>query len=67
MLGVQRIAGRADGADQIGPPFPIECLAQPPNMDVDGSGIDLRIVAPDRVEQPLARQDEPRVLEEMLQ
>src|SRR5207245_7246791 len=36
-------------------------------MDVDGPGLDVNIMAPDRVEQLLAREDSPRVPQEMTQ
>src|SRR6478672_10243432 len=36
-------------------------------MDVDGARVDVGIVAPDRFEQPLAREDAAGVLEEMPQ
>src|SRR5467141_2211899 len=36
-------------------------------MDVDSPGLDVNIMAPDRVEQLLAREDSPRVPQEMTQ
>ena len=36
-------------------------------MDVDGPQLDLAVAAPDRVEQPLAREDPAGMLEEMLE
>ena len=45
----------------------VERLAQPPDMHVDGAHLDLRILAPDPVEQLLAREHPARMLQEMPQ
>src|SRR5207302_628370 len=66
-LDVERVTGRADGADQVHLPIAVERLAQAADMNVDGAGVDFRIVSPDRVEQPLAREHPARVFEEMLE
>src|SRR5690349_18475603 len=62
---IERIAGRTDGPDQIGPAICVQRLPQPAHMDVDGTRIDIGIMRPDRVEQPFAREDAARMFEEM--
>src|SRR5687768_8975843 len=66
-FGVEGVAGGTDGANQVGLAAGIDRLAQPPNVNVDGPQFDVAVVAPDRVEQPLAREDPTRPLEEMAQ
>src|SRR3546814_1585786 len=51
---IERVSGRADGADQIGAAALVHRLAQPADVDVDGARFDLRIVPPYRVEQAFA-------------
>src|SRR6195256_4095427 len=59
---VERIAGAAHGADRIGRAAAIERTAEPPDMHVDGTLVDVDIAAPHAVEQLLARVDAPRAL-----
>src|SRR5206468_8713673 len=56
-LRVERITGRTDGADDVGAPIAIDRLAEAADVDVDGAQLDVAVAAPDRVEQPLARED----------
>ena len=65
MLAIERITSRADGADQVRTLAGIERLAQPPHMHVNGPRVDIRIVRPDCVKQPLARKDTSRMFEKM--
>src|SRR5690348_13848267 len=67
MLGVERVACRADGPDEVVPVPDVERLTEAADMDVDGARIDVGIVAPDRVQESLAREDAARMLEEMLE
>src|SRR4051812_27591372 len=66
-LGVEGIAGGADGADEVGLVALVQCLAEAADVDVDGAHVDLRIVRPDRIEQPFAREDAPGMLHQMAQ
>ena len=50
---VQRIARRADGADQLGLSVRVDRLAQPPDMHIDGAQFDVAVLAPHAVEQAL--------------
>ena len=45
----------------------VDRLAQPADVDVDGAQLDLAVLAPDRIEQPLAREDPAGMFEEMAQ
>ena len=62
---VERIAGRPDRPDNVLPPAVIERLAKTAHVHVDRPEIDVGIVRPDRVEQPLPRKDAAWILEEM--
>ena len=42
----------------------VERLPKPADVDVDGAQVDVGVVAPDGVEQPLAREDPAGMLEE---
>ena len=64
---VERIARGADGPDQLGLAADVDRLAEPADVDVDGAQLDVAVAAPDRVEQPLAREDPRRMFEEMAQ
>src|ERR1700730_8087174 len=64
---IDRVAGRADGADDVTDTICIQCLAQPPDVDVDSPGLDIHIMAPDCVEQLLAREDASGVPQQMTQ
>src|SRR5437773_10515613 len=63
--GVERVAHGAHGAQQIGAVSAVECLAQPPDMHIDGAHLDLGIVAPYPVEQLLAREHPAGILQKM--
>src|SRR5437588_13077045 len=66
-VAVERVTGRADRPDEVGPVARIERLAQAADVDVDRARVNVGVVRPDRVEQPLARKDAPGMLEEMLE
>ena len=66
-FGIERVARRPDGADEVGLAAFVQCLAKPTNVNVDGSKVDVRVVAPNRVQKTFPRKHAPRVLEEMLQ
>src|SRR5260370_21208333 len=63
--GVQRIAGGTDGADQVGVVVAVQRNAQAADMDVDGAGLDIDVLAPHRVQKLLAREDAAGMLHEM--
>ncbi len=52
---------------EVGAVAGVERLAQSPDVNVDGPGIDLRIVRPHRVEQLIARKHPSGMFEKMLQ
>src|ERR1700730_48577 len=54
---VERIARTAHGADRILFRLPRQCLAQPPDMNVDSALVDFRREPPNAVEQLRARKD----------
>src|SRR5687768_1249763 len=59
---VEGIAGAAHGADRVGfAGAAVDGLAQAPDMDVHGAFVDIDVVAPDAVEQLLARIDAARM------
>src|SRR5579872_3323782 len=62
---VERIAGGSDGANQVRPAARVERLSQAPHVHIDGPRVDIGIVTPHGVEQPLAGKDPSRVLEKM--
>src|SRR5262245_46112562 len=64
---VEGVAGAAHGANRVGLVAAIECLAQPPNMDVDGALVDIDVRAPDSVEQLLTREHPARPLHQELE
>jgi len=51
---VDRVAGRADGAHDVGIPVRVQCLAQAAYVHVDSPRLNINIVAPNRVEKLLA-------------
>ncbi len=53
-LLVERVAGRADGADRVFLALVVQRLAETADMDVDGARLDIDVRAPDRIEQLLA-------------
>src|SRR5579884_2681377 len=67
MLRVERVTGRAHGADHVGEAAFVLCLAKAADMDVDGAFVDVGIVRPDGVEQTLAREDSAGTFEEVAQ
>src|SRR5438552_7458678 len=64
---IQRVAGAADGADRVLLAAEIEQLAQAADVNIDGALVDIDVAAPDAVEQLLAREHPPRMLQEELQ
>src|SRR5205823_6154465 len=66
-LAIERIARRANRADQVGTRAGVERLAQPADMDVYRSRINLGVVAPDGFKQAFAREHTTRMLQEMLE
>src|ERR1700687_1050062 len=64
---VQGIAGAAHGADRILLTAGVEQFAQPPDMHIHGALVDIDIAAPDAVEQLLAAEHPPRMLQEEFQ
>src|SRR4051812_921133 len=64
---VQRIAGAAHGADRILLAAGIEQFAQAADMHVDGALVDIDVAPPNAVEQLLAAEHPPRMLEKKLQ
>ena len=62
---VERIARRPNRPDQVGEVAGIERLAEAADVNVNRSDVDVRVMAPDRVEEPLARENAARVFEEM--
>ncbi|MSO80853.1 MAG: GNAT family N-acetyltransferase [Alphaproteobacteria bacterium] len=64
---VERVAGRADGADQVGQFVNVHRLAQTADVDVDGTRLDIGVAAPDIVEQLLAAKDAAGMLHEEAQ
>ena len=52
-VAVERIASGADSPDQVGPIAGVERLAQSADMYIDRARVDVRVMRPDRVEQPL--------------
>src|SRR5689334_20279694 len=66
-LGVQRVAGRADGADQVRAVRLAQRLAQAAHVDVHGADLDIGIGAPDGVQQALAAEHPARALHQEIQ
>src|SRR5438552_1522731 len=56
---VERVAGGSHRADDIGCAAGVQRLAQAADMDVDGPRLDVDVMAPDRVQQLLAREHAP--------
>ena len=56
-LLVEGVAGAADGADRVAAAAAVERAAQAADVHVDGALVDIDVVAPDAVEQLLARED----------
>src|SRR5713226_3834716 len=65
--GVEGVAGGADGADEVGVLVAVQRDAQAADMDVDGAGLDIDVLAPHRVQKLLAREDAAGMLHEMAQ
>ncbi len=67
-LADELIAEPVDRQDKLGVVrVGLELLAQPGHMHIDGAGRDQRIVAPDVVEQHIARERDAAVLDEVAQ
>src|SRR5262249_39205509 len=64
---IERVAGAAHGADRVGGAPAIESLAQPPDVHVDRTFVDVDVAAPDPVEQLLARKYAARALHQEFQ
>src|SRR5206468_3255063 len=64
---VQRISRAADGADRVLRAGSVEQLAQAADVDVDGTLVDVDVAAPHAVEQLLAAEHTPGMLEKKLQ
>jgi hypothetical protein len=64
---IERIAGRAHGADRIHLGIAIERTAQATDVHIDGASLDVDIRTPDRIEQLLAREDAAGVLHEVFE
>src|SRR5690606_26101916 len=64
---VESIAGRTDGADQVCLTTIVDRLPEAPDMDVHGANLDVAVMPPDRVQQPLTREDAARMLQEVTQ
>src|SRR3984893_12080605 len=64
---IDRVAGRANRPDDVTDTICIQCLAHPPDVDVHRPRLDIHSVTPDCVEQLLAREDLPRVSQQMTQ
>src|SRR5215217_6014867 len=54
---VEGVAGAADGADGVGFATTVDGAAEAADMDVDGALIDIDVIAPDAIEELLARID----------
>src|SRR3982751_3740410 len=67
MLCVERANGGANSPDEIASLTRIQRLPKPADMDIYGARIDVRIMAPDSIEQPLAGEHPARMLEKMFQ
>src|SRR4051812_48974947 len=52
-IRVERVAGRADRTDHVGMTALVQRFAQPPDMNIDGARVDVGIMRPDDVEEPL--------------
>src|SRR3989304_2368246 len=55
--GLEHVAGAADGADKVGLAGGVKLLAQVADVDLDGVGLDLEVVAPDLLEDRLLGED----------
>ena len=54
---IDRVAGRADRAHDVGIAIRVQRFAQAADVDVDGPRLDIDIVTPHGVEQLLAREN----------
>src|SRR5207244_303531 len=51
-VGVELVSDAPDGDDELGVGvIPLDVFAQPADVDVDGARLDVRVLAPDEVEQ----------------
>src|SRR5258708_57399 len=64
---IQRVAGAAHGADRVLLAAGVEQFAQAADMDVHGALVDIDVAAPDTIEQLLAAEHPPRMLQEKFQ
>src|SRR5207237_7965876 len=64
---VERVAGGADGPDQLRSAADIDRLAEPADVDIDGAELDVAVAAPDGIEQPHPAEHPARMFEEMAQ
>src|SRR5271165_6004493 len=64
---VERVAAAAHGADRVRRPAAVERAAQPADMDVHGTLVDVDVAAPHAVEQLLAGEHPARALHQELE
>src|SRR3546814_14568400 len=64
---VERVAGRAHGANEIGLTTLVQCLAQAADVHIDGARLDVDVAAPDRIQELLASEYPPRMLHQVAQ
>ena len=57
LLGIQRVASGAHGADNVRQVTIVQCLTQAADMHIHCAWFDVDVLAPDRVQQLLARED----------
>src|SRR5258708_22392494 len=62
---IERVAGGADGADEVGLALAVERLAQAPYVHIDGARLDIDLRTPDRVQELLAAEHAAGMLEEV--
>src|SRR3546814_4594028 len=66
-FAVQRITGRTHRSYDIGLAAVVDRLPEATDVDVDGARLDVAVVAPHGIEQPLAGEDAAGVLPEVAQ
>src|SRR3546814_11338546 len=66
-FAVQRITGRTHRSYDIGLAAVVDRLPEATDVDVDGARLDVAVVAPHGIEQPLAGEDAAGVLQEVAQ
>src|SRR3546814_11903546 len=64
---VERVAGRAHGANEIVLTTLVQCLAQAADVHIDGARLDVDVAAPDRIQELLASEYPPRMLHQVAQ